>query len=106
MSVFRTGLILLAFGWVLGAANQATRVFRAGERAHRAGDSFQAYQLYSRAAALDPSNADYALHRNLLRDWAALAAQVSAGGDDADLAADRITIEGLSPSDVMSTASR
>ena len=101
MSVFRTGLILLAFGWVLGAANQATRVFRAGERAHRAGDSFQAYQLYSRAAALDPSNADYALHRNLLRDWAALAAQVSAGGDDADLAADRITIEGLSPSEVI-----
>lgn len=101
MSVFRSALILLAFGSLLGAADQATRVFRAAERAHRAGDSFQAYQLYSRASVLDPSNADYALHRNLLRDWAALAAQVSPGGDDADLAADRITIEGLSPSEVI-----
>ena len=101
MSVFRTGLILLAFGSLLGAAEQATRIFRAAERAHRAGDSFQAYQLYSRAAALDPSNVDYALHRNLLRDWAALSAQVSVGGDDADLAAERITVEGVSPSEVI-----
>ena len=101
MSVFRSGLILLAFGSLLGASDQATRVFRAGERAHRAGDSFQAYQLYSRAAALDPSNADYALHRNLLRDWAAFSAEVSTGGDDADLASNRITIEGLSPSEVI-----
>ena len=101
MRVFRSGLILLAFGSLLGAADQATRAFRAGERAHRAGDSFQAYQLYTRAAALDRSNAEYALHRNLLRDWAALTAQLSVGGDDAEIAADRITIEGLSPSEVI-----
>src|SRR5205814_1512961 len=40
VSVFRSGLILLAFGSLLGAADQATRVFQAGERAHRAGSSF------------------------------------------------------------------
>ena len=101
MTVFRTGLILLVFGPLLGAADQATRIFRAAERAHRAGDTFQAYQLYSRAAALAPSKAQYALHRSLLRDWAAYAAQVSLGGDDAELAAGRITVEGLSPSEAI-----
>jgi general secretion pathway protein D len=101
VGVFRIGLILLVLTSLLGAADQATRVFRAAERAHRAGDSLQAYQLYSRAAALAPANADYALRRDLLRNWAASAAQVALGGDDADLAAGRIVVEGLSPSEVI-----
>jgi len=109
VALFRTGLILLAFGAVLGAENQAVRIFRAGQRAQRSGDSLQAYQLYTRAAALDPSKAQYTLQRNLLRDWAALAAQISVGddaldgqgGDDADEAARRITAEGLSPSEAI-----
>ena len=70
VSVFRIGLILLLLVSALAAADTATRMFRAGERAQRAGDSLQAYQLYARAALLEPSNAAYALHRNLLRDWA------------------------------------
>jgi len=109
VALFRTGLILLAFGAVLGAEDQAVRLFRAGQRAQRSGDSLQAYQLYTRAAALDPSKAQYTLQRNLLRDWAALAAQISVsdealdgyGGDDADEAARRITMEGLSPSEAI-----
>src|ERR1700674_5104173 len=79
----RTGLILLAFAGVLGAEDQAGVLFRAAQRAQRSGDSLQAYQLYTRAAALDPSNAQYTLHRNALRDWAALSAQISLGGDEA-----------------------
>jgi general secretion pathway protein D len=97
----RTGLILLAFAWVLGAEDQAGMLFRAAQRAQRSGDSLQAYQLYTRAAALDPSNAEYTLHRNALRDWAALSAQITLGGDEAEDAARRITVEGISPSEAL-----
>jgi general secretion pathway protein D len=88
----------------LGAEDRAGLLFRAAQRVQRSGDSFQAYQLYTRAAALDPSNAEYALHRNLLRDWAALSAQASLGdssGNDAEDAARRIAVEGLSPSEAI-----
>jgi len=93
-------LILLAFGTVLWAEDQAGRLFRAAQRSQRSGDSLQAYQLYAQAAALQPSNAQYTLNRNMLREWAARAAQVSRG-DDAEDAARRITVEALSPSEVM-----
>ena len=100
MAIFRIGLILLVFGGVIGAEDEAGRVFRAGQRAQRSGDSLQAYQLYSQAAALKPANAQYTLNRDLLRQWAALNAQVSLG-DDAEDAARKITVEALSPSEVM-----
>ena len=90
----------MAFGTVLGAEDQAGRLFRAAQRAQRSGDSLQAYQLYAQAAALNPANARYTLNRNMLREWAARAAQVSLG-DDAEDAARRITLEGISPSEVI-----
>ncbi len=95
----RTLLILLAFGTVLGAEDQAGRIFRAAQRAQRAGDSLQAYQLYSQAAALKPGDAQYTLNRDMLREWASRAAQVSLG-DDAEDAARQITLEGISPSEI------
>ncbi len=100
MAIFRIGLILLVFGAVLGAEDEAGRVFRAAQRAQRSGDSLQAYQLYSQAAALKPANAQYTLNRDLLRQWATLNAQISLG-DDAEDAARQITIEALSPSEVV-----
>jgi general secretion pathway protein D len=100
VALFRIGLILLALAGVLGAENQAGRVFRAAERAQRSGDSFQAFQLYARAAALDPSNSQYTLHRDQLRNWAAFSSQISLGGDAEDAAA-RITVEGMSPSEAI-----
>ncbi|MCU1337167.1 MAG: Type secretion system secretin RcpA/CpaC [Bryobacterales bacterium] len=100
MPIFRSGLILLTIAALLGADDPAGRLFRAAQRAQRSGDSLQAYQLYSRAAALNPSNAQYALNRNMLRDWAALSAQISLGDDAAD-AARRITVEGISPSEAI-----
>jgi general secretion pathway protein D len=100
VAISRIGLILLVFGTVLGAEDQAGRIFRAAQRTQRSGDSLQAYQLYARAAALNPANARYALNRNVLRDWASRAAQVSLG-DDAEDAARRITLEGISPSEVI-----
>ena len=99
MAISRTLLILLAFGTVLGAEDQAGRLFRAAQRSQRAGDSLQAYQLYSLAAALNPGKAEYTLNRDMLRVWATRAAQISLG-DDAEDAARRITMEGISPSDV------
>ena len=98
VGVIRIGLILLVFGSVLGAADEAERLYRAAQRAQRAGDSLQAYQLYAQAAALAPSKREYALQRSLLHDWASLAAQVSSTGDDADRAAQQVQLEGMSPS--------
>lgn len=100
VTIFRIGLILLALGTVLGAEDRAARLSRAAERARRAGDNFQAYQLYTRAAALAPGNAQYALQRNQLREWASIAAQLTLG-DDAEEAAQRISVERLSPSEVI-----
>jgi len=100
VGVFRIGLILLAFGAVLGAEDQAGRIFRAAQRAQRSGDSLQAFQLYTQAADLKPSDAQYTLNRSMLREWAARAAQISLG-DDAEDAARRITLEGISPSEVL-----
>jgi general secretion pathway protein D len=100
VAISRTILILLAFGAVLGADDQAGRLFRAAQRAERSGDSFQAYQLYTQATLQDPSNAQYALHWNVLREWAARSAQLSLG-DDAEKAARKISVEGLSPSEVI-----
>jgi general secretion pathway protein D len=100
VAISRTVLILLAFGVALGAEDQAGRLFRAAQRAQRSGDSLQAYQLYTQAASLKPANAEYAVRRDLLRQWAGLTAQISLG-DDAEDAARRITVEGLSPSEVM-----
>jgi general secretion pathway protein D len=100
VAISRIGLILLAFGTLLGAEDQAGRLFRAAQRSQRSGDSLQAYQLYAQAAALSPGNAQYLLNRNILREWAARAAQVSLG-DDAEVAARSITLEGVGPSEVM-----
>ena len=100
MAISRIGLILLAFGSVLGAEDQAGRLFRAAQRAQRSGDSLQAYELYTQAAALKPANAQYTLNRDMLRQWADHAIQISQE-DDAEVAARRITVEALSPSEVI-----
>lgn len=100
MAISRIGLILLAFGATLGAEDQASRLFKAAQRAQRSGDSLQAYQLYMQAANLKPANVQYALNRDMLRVWADHATQISLG-DDAEQAARRITVEELSPSEVI-----
>ena len=100
MAISRTILILLAFGVVLGAEDQASRLVRAAQRAQRSGDSLQAYQLFTQATVLNPSNAQYALQWNMLRERLGLSAQISLG-DDAEDAARRISVEGISPSEVI-----
>jgi general secretion pathway protein D len=62
------------------AADEAARVFAAGEKAVRAGDTLRAYILYSEAARLDPGNARYAQRQAALQGAAVLSqpAQTSA----------------------------
>jgi general secretion pathway protein D len=100
VAISRIGLILLGFAATLGAEDQASRIFKAAQRAQRSGDSLQAYQLYSQAAALRPRNVQYTLNRDMLRVWASHAAQISLGGD-AEEAARKVVVEGLSPGEVI-----
>src|SRR5580700_3813422 len=72
----RNTLILLVLAVSLRADDQATRVFQEGQKAERSGDLLQAYMLYARAAALDPSNLAIAAHRNQAGNLAIRTAQV------------------------------
>ena len=49
------------------ASDAAERLYKAGQRAERAGDTLHAYLLYARAAALDPANITYAARMNALK---------------------------------------
>jgi general secretion pathway protein D len=64
-------------------SDEAARVFEAGEKAARAGDSFKAYLLYSQAARMDPSNALYAGRRAALASAAPLTRSAQLGVDPA-----------------------
>jgi general secretion pathway protein D len=52
----------------------AERLFKAGQKAEKAGDKFHAFLLYSQAAALQPANADYAMRKAMLQADAAMSA--------------------------------
>ena len=72
----RNTLILLVLAASLRAEDQATRVYQEGQKAERAGDLLQAYMLYARAAALDPSNLAIAAHRNQAGNLAIRGSQI------------------------------
>jgi len=57
---------------VLCFAEDAKRLSEAGEKAARAGDTVQAFLLYSRAAQLDPANLNYAQREAALKTTGAL----------------------------------
>ena len=86
----------------------AVSLFKAAEKAERAGDTLHAYLLYSRAAAADPHNAAYAAKKTALRGIATLSSREELGADpaipdpDADDAADDAEAPGAadSPPDV------
>lgn len=61
----------------------AESLFKAAEKAERAGDTLHAYLLYSRAAAADPHNAAYAAKKTALRGIATLSAREEPGADPA-----------------------
>ena len=55
----------------------AEALFKAGQRAEKAGDKFHAFLLYSRAAALQPANVDYAMRKAALQADAAMSEKTS-----------------------------
>lgn len=80
---------LCASALCAGAGNDfAERLFKAGQRAERSGDTLHAYLLYARAAALDPANVTYAMRRSALQGAAALAGDAKLGPDPALVADD------------------
>lgn len=64
-----------------GASGFAERLYKAGQRAERSGDTLHAYLLYARAAALDPLNVSYASRRAALQAVAALTTDQSVEAD-------------------------
>lgn len=58
-------------------------MFKAAEKAEKAGDNLHAYLLYARAAALEPANVTFAARRSALQAQTALSAKEELGPDPA-----------------------
>ncbi len=67
MRYLRVLAIVICVATACFGSDFAERLYKAGRRAERQGDTLQAYLLYTRAAALDPANATYAAHKTALR---------------------------------------
>ena len=50
----------------------AERLYKAGQRAEKAGDKFHAFLLYSKAAAMEPANVEFAMRKAALQADAAM----------------------------------
>jgi general secretion pathway protein D len=77
----------------------AERLFKAGQRAEKAGDTFHAFLLYSQAAALQPANADYAMRKAALQADAAMSATTRL--DTSAPAHEELSAEPLTDSEVV-----
>ena len=62
---------------------EARRLYRAAQLSEKRGDTLNAYLLYVRAAALDPSNQEYAFRKNALQAKAVLTAEARLEPDPA-----------------------
>jgi hypothetical protein len=88
------GLVMAAAA--ICAADDAARLFAAGEKAAHAGDRLQAYLLYSEAARMEPGNALYARRQAELRGAAALSRPAVLAPDPAiETVAAQLQAEGI-----------
>ncbi len=55
----------------------AERLYKAGQKAEKAGDKFHAFLLYTQAAKLEPANAEFAMRKNALQADAAMSVKTS-----------------------------
>jgi len=78
----------------------AENLYKAGQKAERAGDTLHAYLLYARAAALDPANINYAERRFALQAMAASSTRHEVAAEPAD-SEDTDVIPRASASDVL-----
>jgi hypothetical protein len=74
----------------------AERLFKAGQKAEKAGDKMHAFLLYARAAALQPTNPDYAMRKAMLQADAAMSASThldrgSLADDHAEFSSEPLT---------------
>ncbi len=74
---------------VCAGADSAARMYEAGEKAAKAGDSLKAYLLYAQAAKLDPTNTLYAQRRAAAQGLASAIQETAAGVPGPALDADR-----------------
>jgi general secretion pathway protein D len=74
----------------------ADRLYKAGQRAEKAGDKLHAFLLYAQAAKLDPANVDYAMRKSALQADAAMSANTrldvsGLGEEHAEIPEDALT---------------
>jgi general secretion pathway protein D len=60
---------------VCPADDFAERLFKAGQKAEKAGDKFHAFLLYAQAASLEPNNSEFAMRRTAMQADAGLSAR-------------------------------
>ncbi len=89
------------------AGDFADALYKAGQKAEKAGDKLQAYLLYSRASSLDPRNLEYAAKMTALGAVAALLAVevpvVDAAKDAAEDDEDALPAEEIPPVNPLET---
>ncbi len=71
----QTFALLCVAAAVCPADDFAERLFKAGQKAEKAGDKLHAFLLYSQAAALQPANSEFAMRKTALQADAALSAK-------------------------------
>ncbi len=98
-SIRLAGLLLCAVA-VVHAAGSAERLYQAGQKAERAGDSLHAYLYYARAAALEPNNERFAASKMALQATGKLIGRELLGPDPADESRNTALLEELSPDGV------
>jgi general secretion pathway protein D len=81
----QTFALLCVAALVCAGEDFAERLYKAGQRAEKAGDKFHAFLLYSKAAAMEPANVEFAMRKAALQADAAMSmtSRVDASGMDA-----------------------
>ncbi len=77
----------------------ADRLFKSGQKAEKAGDTFHAFLLYSRAAALEPANQEYAMRKAALQADAAMSEKMDLAPPPVDH--DNVSAEPLTDSEIV-----
>ena len=82
------------------AEDFAERLYKAGQKAEKAGDKFHAFLLYSQAASLEPSNAQFAMRKAALQADAGMSAKTRVSTDSLTGASTGIAPEALTDTEI------
>jgi len=94
-------VVVCACAALCAGSEFADQLFKAGQKAERAGDNIHAYLLFARAAALDPKNPLYAAKKAALRGIAMASARESMGSDPAEAGTPPAPAEPVSAIDLL-----